>query len=239
MVQIERLSIIRQSAPSGSASTEPASHTSSPSGQPLNRLPASLTERMLADGRTEMVLSFEDRDTAVLVRGPDKSLVHTVVGTVQLADLDGAGCPAVSAGRPAWDRADRGDPIAVDIGDANAVSVCAYSSVPDGSPPRLAASAELSGSAAVPLLKALRAAPAGRNSDAAPSTCSSSGPVRSFLVLLARHQDGSVDQVRVHYDGCHDRYVVAATGQSRVSLALLQAAYDPLGIGFGVTGDLV
>ena len=231
MVQITELSTLRQQEPTGSATSGP-----SPSPQPLNRLPASFTERTLTDGRTELVVSFDDRDTAVVVRSPDKELVRRIFGTVWLADLDSAGCSAVLTGRPEWDRADRGAPGKVEVGDADAVSVCAYSA--GQATPRLAASTQLTGSLAAPLLQALRAAPAGHNPDADPATCSSSTPEQSFLVLLVRHRDGVVDEVRVHYDGCRNRYLASATGQSRVSLALLQASYNPLGVGFGVTADL-
>lgn len=233
VVRITGLSGLRQQEPTGSATSGP-----SVSPQPLNRLPASFTERTLTDGRTELVVSFVDRDTAVVVRGPDKDLVRRVFGTLQLADLDSAGCTAVLSDPPDWDRADRGTPTTVVVGDADVVSVCAYSSGSGEPAPRLAASVRLSGSDAAPVLDALRAAPAGRNPDADPATCSSSTPERSFLVLLVRHLDGALDQVRVHYDGCRNRYLADAGGQSRVSLALLQGAYSPLGMGFGVSSEL-
>jgi hypothetical protein len=186
----------------------------------------------LADGRTEVALSFEDRDAVVLLRGPDKNLLFKVFGTVQFADLDSVGCPAVLAPPRVWDRADRGSVPKVGIGDADKVTVCAYSSGPGEASPRLAASAGLTGSVAVPVLKALGSASAGRNPDADPADCLPSTPELSRLVLLLHHPGGSVDQVQVHHDGCRNRYVADADGRSRVTIPLLQAAYGALGMGF-------
>jgi hypothetical protein len=90
----------------------------------------------------------------------------------------------------------------------------------------------------MPVLKALESASAGANPDADPADCSPSTPELSRLVLLLHRPGGSVDEVQVHHDGCRNRYVADVDGQSRVSLALLQAAYGALGMGFGtnVTG---
>jgi hypothetical protein len=123
--------------------------------QPLDRLPADLTVQPLADGRTQLTLTSDERDVAVVLRGPDVDLLQQVLATVEFVDVDAAGCPAVQASTPAWDRpGPAGDPV--DVEGADSVSVCAYYRARATPAPRLAASALLDIDGGATLLDAIR-----------------------------------------------------------------------------------
>jgi len=211
---------------------------SSPLANPLTGVAATLTQSSQPDGTIGLDLVLDGKDVAVLLRGPDRALLSRIAATVQPVATDGAGCPAVQAAPPAWDRPDRGAVPAVSVAGAVGVSVCAYSRLDGGTAPRLAASTRLDGQAATVLLDAVRAAPAGRNPDAAAAGCADGAAEVSSLDLLLARAGSSTERVRVHYSGCRNRYLATETGQSRVTLALLQAAYGPLGMGFGVSSPL-
>jgi len=225
--------------PRGDGSGTPAPG-GSPSTVPLSRIPMDLTVSALSDDRTQLVLASAERDVAVLVRGPDLDLLQEILLTVELVDVDSAGCSAVQTARPSWDRAGRLGVPAVDVGAADAVSVCAYSTRDDDVAPRLAASARLDGPDAREVLDALAAAPAGTVPFPPAIRCA---PARyrttpeSGLELLV-NAAGTTTPVRVHYDGCGDRYAASPDGLSQVTMRLLEAAYRPLGLGFSTLAPL-
>ncbi len=211
---------------------------SSPVANPLAGVPASLTESAQPDGRVDLDLVLDGKDVAVLLRGPDRALLLRIAATVQPVATDSAGCSAVQADPPAWDRPARGEVPAVSVAGVVGVSVCAYSTLDGGTAPRLAASTRLDDTASTALLDALRAAPAGRNPDAAVTACVDVVPETSTVELLLTRANASIERVRVHYTGCRNRYLATETGQAQVTIPLLQAAYGPLGMGFGMSSPL-
>lgn len=208
-----------------------------PSSSPVESLGMLRTRTALADGRTQLLLTSSERDVAVLLRGPDEAALLDIVDTIRLVDVDAAGCPSVLPVSPSWDRPDRRQGVpGVEAGSVSRVSVCAYSTF-GGDRQRLAASTLLDGAAADDLAGVLDAAPAGAL-PAPPETDCLRDDTEEESVLLLLERAAGTTPVRVHHSGCRVRWVAAPGGVSQPTMALVGAAYEPLRMGWSVTGGL-
>ena len=129
---------------------------------------------------------------------------------------------------PAWDRpAPR---PAVRPGRPTSITVCLY----EGS--TIGASARLVGRPAAQLAANIAAAKAGPVPDQ-PRRCVTL-PEEDPVWLHLHYANGPDQDVRIHFDGCTNRYVASATGQSQVTVAVLQAALTPLRTGYAYDASL-
>jgi hypothetical protein len=223
------VAIERSDAPPGQDAEPVATKGSTATQQvSLAGAPAVLATSHLADGRTEMVLTVPAINVRVYAAGPDADLLGRVLHTTRVVDVDSAGCPRDLPESPSWDQPTVRP--AVRPGTPESVTVCAYEGT------TLGASARLAGPQSAALVAALAAAKAGPVPDR-PKNCVAE-PESDPLWLHLHYTDGPDQNMRIHYDGCRNRYVASASGQSQVTVAVLAAALNPLHTGYGFDTSL-
>ena len=191
--------------------------------------PAILFQGSYADGRTALVLTVPGIDVQVAASGPDADVLERVLQTTRVVEVDDVGCSRDLPVRPAWDRPRPGP--AVHPGAPTSVGVCLYEGTV------LGASARLSGSQATALVTAMTASRPGPDPDNA-RLCAAGLPESTPLWLHLHYLDGTQQDVRVRFSGCVSRWMASPTGVSRVSIAVLRAAIDPLHVAFVAAPDL-
>jgi hypothetical protein len=220
-----------QGAVAGCGTTEsPAFRLSIESKKQQSSAPAGVPSTPDGHGsRLTLTVPSRRHDAVAVVSGPDAALVRRIAGTVRFVEVDDAGCSTERPPDPSWDPPRPGP--AVTLPSPAAVAVCAYDR------DLLGASTVLTGDAALDAVRTLTAAAAGPLPDR-PQDCVPDLPEDGPLWLHVRGTDGSVTDVRIHYDTCRGRRVTTASGISHVTAAQLKAMLGPLHYGYGYGGDV-
>ena len=188
---------------------------------------------------TVATLTVPHLGVQLTVTSRDESVVRHALDTARIVDRDTLGCDTVPpvAG---WDVPRTGP--RVDLagrGAVTSVTVCGYEllrgeadyAIAPGDTPadfRLTGSTKLTGDAADAAVTAIDDADAGPTPDSPVEECLRGIPETLFLSLQVQYADATTREVRVHYDGCQNRWVATREGLSQATQAQLHALLGPL-----------
>jgi len=207
----------------------------SPTSAPVERtvgrgVRATVQEAAGPGGRTEIWVTVPERRVRAVITGTDRRLLERILATVNVVNVDSAGCSVDQPPAPDWDRP--ADGPGVSVGAPVAAAVCAYHGGV------LSASATLRGQAVRTLAAAVDRAPAGTVARPPTGTCTLDEEDPAPVWLHMRAPDGSRTSARLRYAGCGIRYLATPDGVSKATDAILSAALRPLVTGYSTDGDL-
>lgn len=190
-------------------------------------------------GRSGYRLAFPDDRVAVRVVTPDEGLARTMLASVRFVDVDHNGCASVQPSAPALTDTAPG-PDGLVAGTPTSGAFCWYGSATDPTstqgPPRLGLSQPLTGDDLQAVLRALAAAPGGRNPPPV-GLCPADPPGVAQQLRLVQAA-GSVQVLAVRDNGCTGLGVTDGRVTQQVTLSLLKALYGPAGMGFSVPSPI-
>lgn len=183
----------------------------------------------LSDGRTQVIIRFDDLPLVVTASLTDTALLDRILDTVTLTAIDHVGCPtgAPPTGRPAASTTATEKSILP--GTAAEIVACQYGKS------KIRASARLDPNQALRLITALESAPAGSNPDQ-PGRCTE---VPTYpITVIARYPDRNPVTVHIRYWGCTDRGLDNGTQISQVTKEIMSAVLSGLKTSTAYGNDL-
>lgn len=197
----------------------------------IDGLPAVITTGVLADGRFASTLSLPAQDVAVIVRTASEDRTNDIINSTSIVDVDHLGCatqrpPASQLAGPAEEFASP---------KTRSIAVCYYGGSVSG---RLLASAELTGSDASRLTKAMEAAPLGTNPDQPAEECLPPLTPSSDAFLLAQAPDRSITTVQATFSACAGRGLDNGARQAQVTKEIIALFMDPLNTNYSLSDGI-